>query len=171
MAVPISEGGTIIYLEEVVDPASGSIRHRLVRADSTGENKQTLVGEEAFPAIYGPRPSPDGKWIAFAAVNPDQPNVRRLDFWAWLTFQPETAEAHGAPWDIYVVPAGGGAPVRLTAIYDDEARITWLDNSALAFMGIKGLHTLKLTPEGQPIGEPERIHAGTDHGGLSWHGP
>jgi Tol biopolymer transport system component len=171
MARQLGTDGALVYIEERVDPQSGAVQQRIVRSDEDGELRQALVDEGVFPAIYAPRPSPDGKWIAFSAVNPDQPRAQGFDFWDWLTFQPTVAEAHGAPWDIYMVPADGGMPERLTTIQDDEPRITWLDNTTLAFMGIKGLHTLKLTPQGKPAGEPARIHTGSDHGGLSWHGP
>jgi hypothetical protein len=162
--------GTMVYVEETVDEGQGSVlRYRLVHKAGDAEAR-TLVEPGTFPAIYFPRPSPDGKWVAFAAVNRDQLRSEKYDFWAWLTFQPRMAEAHGAPWDVYMVPTTGGEVTRLTTINDDEPRITWLDNSLFAFNGVKGIHTQRVAPDGKPQGDPVKIHKGSDHGGLSWYG-
>jgi Tol biopolymer transport system component len=171
MARQVTAGGPIVYLHEVIDRQAGTVKHGISIAEPDGQESKILVGDTAFPAIYAPRPSPDGKWIAFSAVDPDMGRKQNGDFWTWLLFQPEVAEAHGAPWDIYVVPVEGGPTSRITALLDDEPRSTWLDNSTIAFMGIKGINTVKVSSEGRPAGNPIQIHRGADHGGLSWHGP
>ena len=174
--------GTVrmVYLEEVPSEEAiytGSIFDRLVIADADGSNARTLVDIGRFPDMYAPRLSPDGKWVVFDAVNVPTGGGGATsgtpDFLKWLLFEPETASAHGLPWDLYLVSTSGGPVTRLTTMVPDEDQpvAVWLDSNTIVFNGITGMYRLKITEDGQPAGEPEKIHAGAPHGGLSWHGP
>jgi hypothetical protein len=78
------------------------------------------------------------------------------------------ASAHGLPWDVFLVPSAGGTPVRLTQLNEDQPHAVWLDNSTIAFMGTTGLYKLSINANGQPTGQPTKIHDGAPHGGLTW---
>lgn len=174
-------GETIMYVEEIPDagiatPTGASpAMNRLVRSNADGSGRVVVI--ESFPAfsIIGPQMSPDGKWVVFSSPMPmgqgERKESRQRDFWSWLFFEPEVAEAHGLPWDLYMVSANGGQPARLTSILDDEPHSTWLDNSMLAFMGVNGFFKLKVDVEGKAVGNPERLGDGFRHAALTWHGP
>ncbi|MDQ5826156.1 MAG: hypothetical protein M3441_18340 [Chloroflexota bacterium] len=147
---------------------------KLVREKPDGTLAQVLVDSSAYAAFYGPAASPDGSKVAFAAIEvpPISPDGGALDLFKWLTFQPEVAYAHGLPWDLYLVPAnGGGTPIRLTNMSEDQPHPAWVGDTTLAFMGVGGLYKFEIGPDGNPLGKPEKIHDGAPHGGLTWHGP
>jgi hypothetical protein len=180
---PVEGGadGAILYLgstaEGTVDAGGGtSPGVKLIREKPDGTLSQVLVDSSTYSAFYGPASSPDGSKVAFAAIQapPVMPTPvgGGLDLLGWLTFQPEVASAHGLPWDLYMVPGnGGGKPVRLTNMSEDQPHPVWLDNSTIAFMGVSGLYKLELGTDGEPLARPKKIHEGAPHGGLTWHGP
>jgi WD40-like Beta Propeller Repeat len=186
--------GDTVFIEYVppTDELQGFIAplQRLVRAEADGETRGILVDETVFQLMYAPSVSPDGKWVAFAAVNippigkepfpttipygTPAPNVTPsggFDFFGWLGLAPRTAEAHGLPWDIFLVSSEGGKPIRLTTMDEDLPYPIWLDNTSIAFMGATGLYKLSIEGDGSPTGVPTRLHEGAIHGGLSWRGP
>lgn len=163
---------------------------QLVRSGPDGESRTVLLDETVFQLMYAPSGSPDGKWIVFGAVNippvgkdpfpttipfngtPVPSNTGGgFDLFSWLGITPKQAQAHGLPWDLFMVSAEGGAPIRLTTMDEDQPYPIWLDNSTIAFMGATGLYKISITPDGSPIGIPTKIHEGSPHGGLSWTGP
>jgi hypothetical protein len=172
-------GNQVAYLEYVPAPpdAEGLIAppQRLMVAGLDGKSPRVVLDENAFQAMYAPRMSPDGKWIAFAAVNvppPDAaPQGALFDPLEWLGLKPHTASAHGLPWDVYLVPTSGGVAVRLTKLDEDQPFSAWLDNSTIAFMGLNGMYKVQIDSNGAPVGDPVKVHEGAPHGGLSWHAP
>jgi hypothetical protein len=164
-------GSDMVYLEDVpARDVGGAPGQRLARMPDGATQSSVLVDHNTFPKLYAPHVSPDGKWVAFAAMNVPGPSSTRFDPFAWLLGS-GTARAHDLPWDIYLVPAAGGEVTRLTTMNEDEPYPTWLDNSTLAFMGATGLYKLPITPDGKPAAEAEHQHPGAPHGGLSWHAP
>ncbi|MEO8287365.1 MAG: hypothetical protein ABI670_13150 [Chloroflexota bacterium] len=177
--------GDTVYLEYIQPRgnAEGLVAppQRLMRADASGEKTTVLADENAFQLMYAPRMSPDGKWVVFGAINippPNQPLPAPADtppggfnLLQWMGFEPTTAQAHGMPWDVYMVPATGGPGIRLTKLDEDQPYPVWLDNSTIAFMGTTGLYKLSIGEDGQPKGDPTKIHDGAPHGGLSWRAP
>jgi hypothetical protein len=179
--MPSAEGaGDIVaYLEYVDVPpdAAGRVAppHRLMVAGSDGSSPRVLLDENVFQAMYIPRVSPNGKWIAFSAVNQpppgSQPQGATFDPLEWLGLKPRTASAHGLPWDVYVVPTAGGEPVRLSKLDEDQPYAAWLDDSNIAFMGVNGMYKVQIDANGSPVDQPVKVHEGAPHGGLSWHAP
>jgi hypothetical protein len=175
--MPSAEGAgeLVAYLEYVpVAPnAAGLIAppQRLMVAGLDGKSPRVVLDEHAFQAMYIPRISPNGKWIAFAAVNQPPPQGWLFDPLEWLGIKPRTASAHGLPWDVYLVPTEGGAPVRLSKLDEDQPFPAWLDDSTIAFMGINGLYKVQIDGSGAAVGQPVKVHEGAAHGGLSWHAP
>lgn len=171
--------GDVVYLEVAAGGVGGtgasSETHRLVRADQDGGGRVVLLDNIRAFTVVGPRLSPDGKWVIYASTvntsSGSRSQSRSFDFFKWLLFEPEVAEAHGLPWDLFMVSTGGGTPVRLTTLGDDEPHAVWLDNSTIGFVGVKGLFTLKIDAAGKPVGDLVRLGDGSLHAGLTWHGP
>ncbi len=175
--MPSAEGaGELVAYHEyvpVAPNAAGLIAppQRLMVAGLDGKSPRVVLDEHAFQAMYIPRISPNGKWIAFAAVNQPPPQGSLFDPLEWLGIKPRTAAAHGLPWDVYLVPTEGGAPVRLSKLDEDQPFPAWLDDSTIAFMGINGLYKVQIDGSGASVGQPVKVHEGAAHGGLSWHAP
>jgi Tol biopolymer transport system component len=171
-----STGGTgddVLYLEEIMDPqGAGAIGQRLMRAKADGTGQAVLVDEKAYSITHGPRISPDNKWVVFAATNPfETAPSGGFNFFKWLLFEPEVAEAHDIPWDLYLVPLAGGEPRRLTKINEDQPFPTWLDNNTIAALGVNGLYKVSIDAQGMPTTQPARIHSGAQHSTLTWYEP
>jgi hypothetical protein len=136
-----------------------------------GSGQRVLVNEHAFQMVYEPRISPDGKWVAFAAINQPPPQGRNDNLLKWLLLLPETAYAHGLPWDLYLVSTGGGPPIQLSKLNEDQPVAAWLSNTTIDFMGVRGLYQVRIGADGKPMGDASKVHEGAPHGGLSWHAP
>jgi hypothetical protein len=194
-------GADMIALEYVQTDNQAAIAplQRMVRVSPDGKSKSVIVAENSFQNMYAPVMSPDGNWIAFAATNvpPENavitpiippnlptdvpvpgvpiptitPGGGSLDLFALLGLKAQTAQAHGLPWDLFLVPVGGGTPIRLTHMDEDQPYVTWTGNNTINFMGISGLYQLKIDANGYPTTRPSKLHDGAPHGGLSWHKP
>jgi hypothetical protein len=135
-------------------------------------HRKVLVDDKTYLAMDYPTVSPDGKWIAFAAIYvPGFGGHKAFDLLSWLGLKPEVASAHGLPWDLFMVPAQGGKPVKLNKVSDDQPRPAWLNNTTLTYMGSYWMYNLEIDASGKPLSDPTQIHEGVPHGGLSWHGP
>jgi hypothetical protein len=177
--------GDVIFLQEqvpdagVVDP--NNTMYKLVRAKPDGSGPVVLADSILAYTVKAPRLSPDGKWVVYASIINNEGGSNQgaqsasFDFFKWLFFEPEVAEAHGLPWDLYVVPADGSGlgskPMRLTNLLDDEPHVAWLDDSDLALIGAYGLFTLKIDASGKAVGTPAKLAEGSRHSGLTWHAP
>jgi len=126
---------------------------RLIMRDLAGGTERVLVDDPRFLSIAFPRFSPDGSWIAFAAVTdsalgatpreplafpgtspaarssaPSAPSGRGqreglLAARDWLGAR--AAQAHGLPWDIFAVRVDGSDQRRITYFYDDDPAAAW----------------------------------------------
>lgn len=177
MASSTGTGEELVFLEEVGESQGLAPVLRIATAASDEADHKVVVPETAFFDLYAPRMSPDQKWVVFAgaAQNTQTGGSTQerndFDFLSWLTFEPRTASAHNFPWDLFLVPSSGGQPIRLTRLDEDQPHSIWLDNSTIAFMGIKGLQTLTIGPDGNPVGEPIKLINGVQHSTITWHEP
>jgi Tol biopolymer transport system component len=94
--------------------------------------------------------SPDGRWIAFVAGNPQYSTYANL-----------------APSAIWVIPAAGGTPVRITEDQPLNASPVWLpDSRSLLFVstrdGGRDVYAVRLSDAGSPQGTPTRLTTGLD---------
>jgi dipeptidyl aminopeptidase/acylaminoacyl peptidase len=95
----------------------------LLRNLDSGETS-VLVENDDFLAIAFPRFSPNGEWLAFAAVGepvvPPSPSAT-----VGMTLGPASVVAHGIPWDAWAVHASSGELRRLSSFYDDDPAVAW----------------------------------------------
>jgi Tol biopolymer transport system component len=105
-------------------------------ASLAGGDPTMILPPGQYPALSGPRFSPDGSKVAAAVVNVGQ---ARSDPVFGMLFS--TAYAHGDPWDIWTFDLRDRNARRLTQIDADEPSPAWSpDGRHIAFWGGKGLH-------------------------------
>jgi Tol biopolymer transport system component/tRNA A-37 threonylcarbamoyl transferase component Bud32 len=97
---------------------------------------------------HSPAWSPDGKWIAYVSGNPQYPTFANL-----------------APSSIWVAPASGGAPVRLTADRPLHSSPVWMpDSRSLLYVsdedGGNDVYWIGLGRSGAPARSPVRLTTG-----------
>ena len=138
-----------------------------------GSGARELIDGVAFQGFYAPRFTPDGKQIVVAAIggpetdtsgNPIKASapsaIGRLLGW----FAPATAEAHGLPWDMWIVNTDGTGLRRLTFVNEDLPMAAFSpDGKQIAIMGLGGIYLM--APDGSQL---RRIDPAGDHGGLDW---
>jgi Tol biopolymer transport system component len=170
--------GRMLYVEDAPDNSTDPSQaqapgQQLVNVNADGSGKKVLVDSKSFVAMDYPTISPDGKWVAFAAIYLPRTGGNRqgFDLFAWLGLRPESASAHGLPWDMFLVSMQGGTPIKLSTTSDDQPHPTWLSDSVLAYLGNLSMYKVEIDSSGKPLQAPQEMHPGISHGGLTWHGP
>jgi hypothetical protein len=142
------DGGRLVYVYS--DPETYTDYLRL--ASTSGGQAVNLVGPESFDAVDAPFFSPDGSKVYFSAVGPGPgagrpPALARLPAWLDWLLGVQPAEAHNVPSDWWVMSVDGGAPTRLTEVYDmgmfgdiapDGEHIAYISATGLYLMGADG---------------------------------
>jgi Tol biopolymer transport system component/mono/diheme cytochrome c family protein len=166
----ISRDGTqLAYLKLSEDGYTMSLN--IAALDGSGSREVT--GGADFQGFYAPRFAPDGKRIVVAAIggpetdkqgNPVKASApSALDRLLGL-FEPPTAEAHGLPWDLWVINTDGTGLRRLTNFYEDLPMAAFSpDGKQIAVMGLGGIYMMEAG--GSRL---RRIDQAGDHGGLDW---
>jgi Tol biopolymer transport system component len=104
--------------------------------------EQTLVPEGKFADVAYPHFSPDGNQIAFVAPESglgatDLVTARTVDaqlLGGWLAVGPMVAEAHGIPWDPWIMNADGSALRRAAVVGGDEPSVSWSPDGSQLFV-------------------------------------
>jgi Tol biopolymer transport system component len=147
-----------------------------LRVGSTdGGDAREIVPSTTFVALAGPRFSPDGSRIAFAALSPKGPSgapllpsgpspapvgQRLVDFLTGAG----VAQAHGDPWGIWLVRPDGSELRTATPLLEDEPLVAWSpDGASLAVHGGFGLWIVDLSG----ATDPRRIAEGAI-GPIGW---
>lgn len=130
-----------------------------------GGDAREIVAAGTFRSLMGPRFSPDGAWIAFAAIGPGPSGaVRPRPTGLAAIFSVPLAEAHGDPWDIWKIRPDGSDLQRATTLQEDEPLLAWSPDGAwLAVHGSGGLWVVDMSG----AAEPRRLGDGSI-GGIDW---
>ncbi|MFQ5408288.1 MAG: TolB family protein [Anaerolineales bacterium] len=131
-------------------------------ADADGGNAVELVSGGAFFALAGPRISPDGQRVVFAASGElaDASSGLMSELIAQLAAP--AAEAHGPPWELWSVPIAGGELTQLTNLATDSPWPAWSPD---------GQHIALVYPGGVALlqdGDPVLLAEATQHGEMVW---
>lgn len=180
MRIDSADAARSVVVENGADPApapNGSqlafVRNDLVRGPALliqpldGSAERTLVANMGFDYIEYPRFSPDGDAILFAASGgprrvPESSQRLRDRLLGWLAAP--VAEAHGQPWEIWVVNADGSELRQLTTIGEEDPVAAFApDGSQLAVIGTEGIYILD-----SDGGNFRKIDTTGGGGGLDW---
>jgi mono/diheme cytochrome c family protein len=163
------DGAQLAYLKLNDDGYTMSLQV----AAPDGSGSRQLIGGTDFQGFYAPRFSPDGKQIIVAAIGGPQTDGQGLPVKASTPsaldrllglLEPSVAEAHGLPWDLWVVNSDGSGLRRLTSFYEDLPMAAFApDGKQIAVMGLGGIYLLD--SDGSRL---RRIDQAGDHGGLDW---
>jgi Tol biopolymer transport system component len=145
-----------------------------------------LISEQVFQYLSLPRISPDGTRVALGGSG--EPNMQPsgcggdprakprsaglpplLDLGSWLqplvsALQPDVAQAHGRPADVYALNLDGSNLIRIADIKDDDPSVAWSpDGSKLAIFGVAALFVVDA--KGGPT---DKLVDQGGYGGLDW---
>jgi Tol biopolymer transport system component len=145
-----------------------------VSANADGSGARTLIDGQEFQGFYAPRFTPDGQKIVVAAIggpeidsqgNPVAPPSSASPLDGLLSLlAPASAEAHGLPWDLWIINTDGSGLRRITRFYEDLPMATFSpDGKQIAVMAAGGVYLLDA--DGANL---RRIDPIGDHGGLDW---
>jgi dipeptidyl aminopeptidase/acylaminoacyl peptidase len=136
------DGERLVYTR--YDPGAGPTTAMIANGD--GSNARVLADSlQTAGALRFVRISPDGTRAAISGGVP-LPLSRRGDEDGWLArllgpLQPQRAEAHGTPMDIWVTDTSGGTPVRITELSEDDPYPAWSpDGARIIFVATGGLY-------------------------------
>jgi Tol biopolymer transport system component len=186
--VGLEQGDRTVILSSALDPTIARDGKRMAylkfdpdgvtmhveTADLDGQHAQRIISGKEFLGFYAPRFTPDGKQIIVAAIEgpptdkngfplADSPRPH-LSEWMLGLFAPPTAEAHGAPWDLWIVNSDGSGLRRLTKLNEDLPMAAFSpDGSTVAVLAYNGMYLMN--PDGSNL---RRIDPRGDHGGLDW---
>jgi Tol biopolymer transport system component/DNA-binding SARP family transcriptional activator len=164
---PVREGGWVAY------PAWSPDGHRLAYVEDWAIYHRPIDGGPARlvsrdPAAHSLTWSPDGEWIAFVSGNP-------VFSYGELPWGSSTNLGNVAPSSIWVVPASGGKPVRVTDAQFLNTSPVWLPRGrSLLFIsdlgGTRDIYQVNLTRSGVPAAPPTRLTTGLGAHSISLSG-
>jgi Tol biopolymer transport system component len=145
-------------------------------ANIDGSGRRQLLPSGVFPAIYGPRFSPNMQNIVFAESGPPNkklpgayafdPPTRDASCAVGLFFFcfAEKVEAHGLPWDLWLVNLEGTKFERLTSMGADSPVPVWsADGKQIAFYDATGIYILDVATK-----KISQVSDSGGYGGFDW---
>jgi Tol biopolymer transport system component len=154
---PAADGRMLAYLQV------SNRGDALWLANVDGSDGHEVVPASRFLGLAYPRIAPDGRQIAFAATldlpSVPTPGTPRAPF-AWRPAR----EAHGLPWDVWLVNLDGSGLRRLTYLVEDDPSLAWSpDGHWLAIQGGFGLTLVDASS-----GRTERLSREQSFGAIDW---
>jgi Tol biopolymer transport system component len=145
-------------------------------ANIDGSGRRQLLPGGVFSAVYGPRFSPNMQNIVFAesgppnkklpgayAFDPPTQDTACAEEFIFFCFA-EKAEAHGLPWDLWLVNLEGTKFERLTSMGADSPVPAWsADGKQIAIYDATGIYIIDV--------ETKKIYQVSDsagYGGFDW---
>jgi Tol biopolymer transport system component len=116
---PAPDGSRFAFVRST-DRGAGIFVHSI--ADGSDSE---LVPSGQFLALAYPRFSPDGQHLAFAAVRRLAPIGRGTPPLLTRLLGRRVAEAHGFPWEIWLVEADGTDLRQVPDVVNDDPSVTW----------------------------------------------
>jgi Tol biopolymer transport system component len=116
---PAPDGAQFAFVRST-DGGAAIFSHSLL----DGSDRQ-LVAPGQFLALAYPRFSPDGQALAFAAIGLLAPVGRPDVETIFGTLSTRTAQAHGFPWEVWIVNADGTGLRQIPDVQDDDPSIAW----------------------------------------------
>jgi len=141
-------------------------------ADPDGANSRRIIDGTPFLGFFAPRFTPDGTQIIVAAIEGPETDEQGYPIKSsgsifdgvFALLEPPSAEAHGAPWDMWIVNVDGSGLRRLTYFYEDQPMAAFSpDGSDMVLMGYNGFYRMNL--DGTNL---RRINPDGDHGAVDW---
>ena len=137
-----------------------------VNFTADGSTVKTLVSDKNCSIVSQPRLSPDGQWLAFSCSGPigtagsGSSGIFGLANLSLIS----AAEAHGLPWDPFVIKTDGTGLRRLAAVGSDEQAVAWSpDGKTIAVDFYDGIFAMPASG-----GAMAKIVAGGDASALDW---
>lgn len=113
--ITLNDGRTAIYVRSRVDAASRTVRQSLWRVDDRGPPRPLEdAAEGREPDAFGPRLSPDGRWILFHSTRPFADGTP--------AFPPVPPYSDPAA-DLWLIPVDGGRAVPLGGVGKPYGRV------------------------------------------------
>jgi Tol biopolymer transport system component len=142
-----------------------SMAPALCLADADGARARPLLHPDAPSGVTGPRFSPDGRRIAFAAVAPESQAPPAAGRGAGAgPFGARPVAAHGLPMDVFVVDADGGNLRRLTRLRADDPAPAWSPaGDRIAVLAAEGIYLV-----GVDGGDVEVLERPGGSGTIDW---
>ncbi len=152
--------------------AEGTVSLQLTTLDA-GEVR-VVVDDRSFKSFHAPRFSPDGTRIIFAASggpgDASQATTSRSErspnglFEQLLAAITPAAQAHGQPYDLWMVNIDGTNLQRITRINEDQPTAIFVpDGNGLVMMGAGGMYRMNVDGSNMQL-----IDTIGGHGGLDW---
>jgi len=168
------DGRRLAYVRVAPPPARG---HSVWWSAPDGSGGQPIIALNTFDKLFGPRLSPDGRRLLFAAVGqPVGPSSRRLEPLGMLARALGAAPvfANGDLWDLWIVDVDGRNLRPLTSLSEDLPVGVWSSDGAyVAFLGGGSARTAEagITVLGAGGAMWRRLTAQPGHRGLDWTNP
>ncbi|HLY66097.1 MAG TPA: hypothetical protein VKU60_11235 [Chloroflexota bacterium] len=159
----ISRAGNLAWVIYNVNDSS----FKLMVGQLDGSQGKTLLTDRDFQGVYSPELAPDGKTLLFAGDGRSDSKVAGVGSAiadALNPLVPGRAEAHGLPWDPWVISVDSGGLKKLASIGSDEMALAWSpDGSEVAFSNLSSTYLMRADGSGLT-----RLLTRGDPGGLDW---
>jgi Tol biopolymer transport system component len=159
----ISRSGAFVWVNYSVNDSS----FQMNIGNLDGSEPRTLLTDKDFQAVWSPVLSADGKTIVFGGSGRTSTKVGSIGGTiaaALNPLVPGRAEAHGLPWDPWIINADGTGLKKLASIGSDEMAMAWSpDEQEIVFSNLSSTYIMRADGGGLT-----RLLSRGDPGGISW---